>query len=97
MNTKHETDKGVTYQINEPTVKAQFVVNYILKAFKDADVKPEEVLPVLGEAVIRLLTSVAEVSGYEPIEMVKVFGEGIYTAELEYNKINGSDELQTSD
>ena len=96
MNTKYETEEGVTYTITEPTEKADEVAKAIGIMMKQVGVQPDEVLPVLGEAVIRFLTAVANVMGYEPIELVKVFGEGLYTAELEYNKIKDEDEIQTS-
>lgn len=84
MNTKIEHEDSVEYRINEPTLKAAIVTDSILEAFKSAGVDAEEVLPVLGEAVIRLLSSIANLSGYEPLSLIKSFGEGIVTAEIEF-------------
>ena len=86
MNTKVEHEDSVEYTITEPTQKATYVTSAIVLAFKEANVEPEEVMPVLGEAIIQLLTHIANLSGYEPLSMIKSFGEGIMTAEIEFEK-----------
>ena len=86
MNTKIEHEDSVEYRINEPTVKAAFVTKAIVDAFMKAKVESEEVMPVLGEAIIHLLTHIANLSGYEPVSMIKSFGKGIVTAEIEFRE-----------
>lgn len=84
MNRKVEHEDSVEYFIDEPTEKAAYVTSAIALAFKEANIKPEEVMPVLGEAIIQLLTHIANLSGYEPLSLIKSFGEGIVTAEIEF-------------
>lgn len=86
MNTKVEHKDSVEYFIDKPTEKAAFVTKAIVDAFMKAKVDPEEVMPVLGEAIIQLLTHIANLSGYEPLSMIKSFGEGIVTAEIEFRE-----------
>lgn len=86
-----ENEGSKTYVIEEPTDKATVVMEAIMDSMRSAGVEPEETMPVLGEAVIRFLYCVAEVAGYEPLEIVKAFGEGIATAELEYKEATEGD------
>ena len=86
MNTKVEHEDSVEYNITEPTEKAAFVAACIAEGFKAAHVEPEETMPVLGEAIIQLLTHIADLCGYEPLSMIKSFGKGIYEAEVEFKK-----------
>ena len=86
-----ENEGSKTYVIEGPTDKATVVLEVITDSMESAGVEPEEVMPVLGEAVIRFLYCVAEVAGYEPMEIVKAFGEGSATAELEYEKATEGD------
>ena len=95
MNTKYETEEGVTYSVTEPTEKAEALMKSIGITMETYCVQPDEVLPVLGEAVIRFLTVMANVIECDPLELVKSFGEGIYKAELEFYKNEDEDEVQT--
>ena len=96
MNKKVKTEDVETYIIEEPTEKSQVLLRAITDGIVQAGVQSDEVLPVLGEAVIRFLTCVAEVSGIEPLSLIKSFGEGIYTAELEFHEKGGRDDGNTS-
>lgn len=71
------------YTAEKPTDKAVSVVKALIDAMVESGVDPEEVLPVLGEAVIRFLVPMAETMGYGRKEIVKVFGDGLATAEIE--------------
>lgn len=86
MNERIEHKDSVEYIINEPTEKAAFVAACIAEGFKAAHVEPEETMPVLGEAIIQLLTHIADLCGYEPLSMIKSFGQGIVTAEIEFRE-----------
>lgn len=89
METKNKIEydeQGVTCHIVEPTEKAAKVKDAIIRSMRLADVKPEEVLPVLGEAVIEFLDVVANAVGVDPVELVHCFGDGIYNAQIEIVK-----------
>lgn len=96
MNKKVINGDSVTYVIEEPTEKAQAVAGAILDAMERTKVHPAEVMPVLGEAVIEFLHAFADTVGYEPLSVIKSFGEGIYTAELECHEKGGQDDGNTS-
>lgn len=86
METKNKIEydeQGMTCHIVEPTEKAAQVKDAIIRSMRLADVKAEEVLPVLGEAVIEFLEVIANAVGEDPVELVHCFGEGIYNAQLE--------------
>lgn len=74
--------KTTTYSFDKPTVKAGAVKMALYEAMMRKEVELKEVLPVLGEGVIRFLASLAHSLGYEKGEIVKVFGERLMTAEL---------------
>lgn len=82
---------GKTYVIEGPTDKATVVLEAIFDGMESAGLEYKEVMPVLGEAVIRFLCCIAKIAGCEPMDMVKSFGEGIATAELEYEKATEGD------
>lgn len=84
MNKKIEKEDGVTYVINKPTVKADIVYGGLMDAMQRAGVQPDEVMPVLGEVMVHLLSGVAEFMGYEPMSMIRSFGNGIATCEIEF-------------
>lgn len=89
METKNKIEydeQGMTCHIVEPTEKAAQVKDAIIRSMRLADVKAEEVLPVLGEAVIEFLEVVANAVGADPVELVHCFGDGIYNAQMEIVK-----------
>lgn len=81
-----KTENGIECQINEPTAKAVAVRDAIIDTMKKENVQPEEVLPVLGEAVIEFLVIMAGVTGVDEISLIKCFGEGIVTAQIEVTR-----------
>ena len=86
METKNKIEydeQGVICHIVEPTEKAAQVKEAIIRSMRLADVKAEEVLPVLGEAVIEFLVVIANVVGADAVELIHCFGDGIYNAQLE--------------
>ena len=78
-----KTEEGISYEINEPMAKAEAVKGAIIAAMTKENVQPEEVLPVLGEAVIEFLVIIAKVTEVDELSLIKCFGEGIYTAQVE--------------
>lgn len=89
METKNKIEydeQGMTCHIVEPTLKAAQVKDAIIRSMRLADVKPEEVLPVLGEAVIEFLVVIANVVGADAVELIHCFGDGIYNAQMELVK-----------
>ena len=82
MSKKDEIEMK-RYTVEKPTDKAVVVVKALVDAMVESGVEFEEVLPVLGEAVIRFLVPMAETMGYGRKEIVKVFGEGLATAEID--------------
>ena len=46
-------------------------------------VNGDEVLPVLGEAVVEFLIVIAKACDEDELELIRCFGEGIVTAEVE--------------
>lgn len=81
-----KTENGIAYEINEPTAKAEAIKEAIIAAMTKEQVQPEEVLPVLGEAVIEFLVVIANVTGVDELSLIKCFGEAIVTAQVELNK-----------
>lgn len=75
-----ETDKRV---ITEPSNDVKLMVTVILHALCAIDPKPQDVLFLLGESVLRVLVGLAEDIGYDAGTIVKVFGEGLTTAKIE--------------
>lgn len=78
-----KTEEGIAYEINEPTAKAEAVKDAIIAAMTKENVQPEEVLPVLGEAVIEFLVLMAKVTDVDELSLIKCFGNAIYTAQVE--------------
>ena len=83
---KKETKDGIEYTIEGPTKAAQDLKNEIIKSMAASRVKGDEVLPVLGEAVIEVLITISNIVGDDPMGLIKCFGEAIYTAELALKK-----------
>ena len=84
-----ETKNQMIYEVTEPSEKAMAVRQAIIDACSEQNVSPAEIFPVLGEAVIRVLTSCAEVLGFDEVSYVHGFGDGLATCELEFKeKVN---------
>ena len=83
---KKRNENGTTYTIDSPSDLGGVISESIFKEMADNEVLPDEVLPILGEAVVRFLMMVAEPLGYEKKEIVKVFGEGLVGADIELNE-----------
>jgi len=84
---KRKTKNGVAYEIVEPTETAVDLSLAIYKIMRDNDVQPEDVLPVLGEAVIRFLVPLASKFGCNEKELVKLFGKGLIEAEFDFCRV----------
>ena len=82
-------DDGMTCHIDGETAKAAAVRDAIIRAMRDTGVDGDEVLPVLGEAVIEFLIVIAKACNEDELELIRSFGEGIYTAQVELKNING--------
>ena len=80
---------GMTCHIDGETAKAAAVMDAIIRTMRDTGVDGDEVLPVLGEAVIEFLIVIAKACNEDELELIRSFGEGIYTAQVELKNING--------
>ena len=80
--TKDET----IYEATEPSEKAMAVRDAIIDACIEQNVYPEDIYPVLGEAIICLLVFTAQVLGYDEESYVHNFGEGLATCEVKLKK-----------
>jgi hypothetical protein len=78
--------EGMDCHIDGPTEKAAIVRDAIFYAMKEMDVNGDEVLPVLGEAVVEFLIVIAKACDEDELELIRCFGEGIMTAEVELKK-----------
>lgn len=78
----NKQERTTAYTFGKPTAKASGVKMELYEAIMRKEVELKEVLPVLGEGVIRFLASLAHSLGYEKGEIVKVFGERLMTAEF---------------
>ena len=78
--------EGMDCHIDGPTEKAAIVRDAIIRAMRVMDVKGDEVMPVLGEAVIEFLIVIAKACNEDELELIRSFGEGIYTAQVEFKK-----------
>ena len=78
-----KNDDGMTCHIDGETAKAAAVRDAIIRTMRDTGVDGDEVLPVLGEAVIEFLIVIAKVCNEDELELIRSFGEGIYTAQVE--------------
>ena len=81
-----KTKEGMNCHIDGPTEKAAIVRDAIIYAMQEMKVESEEVLPVLGEAVIEFLIVIAKACDEDELELIKDFGEGIVTAQVELKK-----------
>lgn len=84
-----KNDDGMTCHIDGETAKAAAVRDAIIRTMRVMDVKGDEVMPVLGEAVIEFLIVIAKACNEDEMELIRSFGEGIYTAQVELKNING--------
>lgn len=78
--------EGMDCHIDGPTEKAAIVRDAIIYAMTEMKVNGDEVLPVLGEAVIEFLIVIAKACDEDELELIKDFGEGIVTAQVELKK-----------
>ena len=78
--------EGMDCHIDGPTEKAAVVRDAIIYAMTEMNVNGDEVLPVLGEAVIEFLIVIAKACDEDELELIKSFGEGIVTAQVELKK-----------
>ena len=81
-----ETKDKIIYEGIEPSEKAMAVRDAIIDACIEQNVYPEEIYPILGEAIVRLLTITAQILGYDEESYVHNFGEGLATCELEFKE-----------
>lgn len=81
-----KTKEGMECHIDGPTEKAAIVRDAIIYAMQEMKVESDEVLPVLGEAVIEFLIVIAKACDEDELELIKDFGEGIVTAQVELKK-----------
>jgi hypothetical protein len=81
-----KTKEGMNCHIDGPTEKAAIVRDAIIYAMTEMKVNGDEVLPVLGEAVIEFLIVIAKACDEDELELIKDFGEGIVTAQVELKK-----------
>ena len=84
-----KNDDGMTCHIDGETAKAAAVRDAIIRTMRDTGVDGDEVLPVLGEAIIEFLIVIAKACNEDELELIRSFGEGIYTARVELKNING--------
>ena len=75
-------------EFQRPVIRALHTVVYaaIIYAMKEMKVNGDEVLPVLGEAVVEFLIVIAKACDEDELELIRCFGEGIVTAEVELKK-----------
>lgn len=66
-----KTKEGMNCHIDGPTEKAAIVRDAIIYAMKEMNVKGDEVLPVLGEAVIEFLIVIAKACDEDELELIK--------------------------
>ena len=81
-----KTKDEIIVEGTEPSEKAMAVRDAIIDACIEQNVYPEEIYPVLGEAIVSLLASTAQVLGYDEESYVHNFGEGLATCELEFKE-----------
>ena len=81
-----KTKEGMECHIDGPTEKAAIVRDAIFYAMTEMKVNGDEVLPVLGEAVVEFLIVIAKACDEDELELIKCFGEGLVTAEVELKK-----------
>ena len=80
--TKDET----IYEATEPSEKAMAVRDAIIDACSEQYISPEEIYPILGEAIVHLLICCAQTLGYDEVSYVHSFGEGLATCDLEFKE-----------
>ena len=85
-----KNDEGMTCHIDGETAKTAAVRDAIIRTMREMDVKGDEVMPVLGEAVIEFLIMIAKACNEDELELIRSFGEGIYTAQVEFKEIKNS-------
>ena len=89
---KKELADGVEYTINEPSEKALIISDALCDVCKKVELHPDEIFPILGEAIIRTLIPVADTLGYDRNSYIHCFGKGLATVEMEFNNEHDDDE-----
>lgn len=81
-----KTNKGssTSYEFDALSEQSQIVIEHIIDGLIEANVKPQDVLPILADSCIRFLVAISEDIGYDRNEIAKVFGEGIANVKLEF-------------
>ena len=77
-----KTKDEIIVEGTEPSAKAMAVRDAIIDACIEQNVYPEEIYPVLGEAIVSLLAFTAQVLGYDEESYLHNFGEGLATCKL---------------
>lgn len=78
--------KMTTYSTNGSTEVAQEISKAIICIMSEHNVKPHEILGVLGESVVNFLIIVSEPLGYDKLKIIKDFGQGLVDAEITLNE-----------
>ena len=81
-----ETKDVMVCEATEPSEKAMAVRDAIIDACIEQNVYPEEIHPVLGEAIVSLLAFSAQILGYDEESYVHNFGEGLATCKLQFKE-----------
>jgi hypothetical protein len=81
-----KTNNGSTtsYEFDSVSEQSQIVVKHIIDGLIEANVAPQDVMPILADSCIRFLVAISEDVGYDRNEIAKVFGEGIANVKLEF-------------
>lgn len=81
-----KTNNGSTtcYEFDSMSKQSAIVVKNIIKGFIEANIEPQDVMAILGDACLRILVVMADDLGYDKNEIAEVFGNGIATAKLEF-------------
>ena len=81
-----KTNKGSTtsYEFDSMSEQSQIVIKHIIDGFIEANVAPQDALPILADSCIRFLVAISEDIGYDRNEIAKVFGEGIASVKIEF-------------
>ncbi len=81
-----KTNKGSTtsYEFDALSEQSQIVIKHIIDGLVEANVAPQDAMPILAVSCIRFLVAISEDIGYDRNEIAKVFGEGIANVKLEF-------------
>ena len=81
-----KTKKGsaTSYEFDTLSEQSQIVIKHIVDGLVEANVAPQDAMPILADSCIRFLVAISEDIGYDRNEIAKVFGEGIASVKLEF-------------